>query len=121
MTDSELAASRLAANKQLCAFLARLLDPEDLGHAVTAEVRREARRQLHGGGETTPPNVPAKQTESEWGSPTAELRIHLRPSKVPGSPDVPHLQQKWVQHHIPAGKKEAIFEWRDVPQVKEAA
>ena len=25
------------------------------------------------------------------------------------------LQQKWVQHHIPAGKKEAPYEWRDIP------
>ena len=25
------------------------------------------------------------------------------------------LQQKWVQHHIPSGQKEAPFEWRDIP------
>lgn len=121
MTDSELAASRLATNNKLCAFLERLLDPEDLGHAVTPEVRREVSRLIFGGVFHLSANLPARQVKSEWGSPTAELRFHLRPSKVPGNPDVPHLQQKWVQHHIPAGKKEADFEWRDVPQVKEAA
>lgn len=52
-------------------------------------------------------------------SPTAELRIYMRPSKAPGNPDVPHLQQKWVQHHIPAGQTEAPSEWRDVPTVKD--
>lgn len=33
-------------NVQLRAFLLRLLDPEDLAHAVSAEVRREALRLL---------------------------------------------------------------------------
>ena len=43
MTPIELAAERLAAhNVQLRTFLLRLLDPEDLGHAVTAEVRQLA-------------------------------------------------------------------------------
>lgn len=46
-------------------------------------------------------------------SPTAELRF-LR-SFESGLV----LQQKWVQHHIPAGKTEAPFEWRDVHIVKE--
>lgn len=31
----------------------------------------------------------------------------------------PTLQQKWVAHHIHAGKTEADWEWRDVPTVKE--
>jgi hypothetical protein len=39
----ELAAERLADhNVRLRSFLLRLLDPEDLGHAVTDEVRRLA-------------------------------------------------------------------------------
>ena len=43
MSPIELAAQRLAAhNVQLRAFLLRLLDPEDLGHAVTGEVRQLA-------------------------------------------------------------------------------
>lgn len=43
MTPIELAAERLAAhNVQLRTFLLRLLDPEDLGHAVTNEVRQLA-------------------------------------------------------------------------------
>lgn len=43
MTPLELAAERLAAhNVQLRTFLLRLLDPEDLGHAVTPEVRQLA-------------------------------------------------------------------------------
>lgn len=52
-------------------------------------------------------------------SPTSEMRILLRPSKVPWFPLVPYVQQKWVQHHIPAGKTEAPFEWRDVHIVEE--
>jgi hypothetical protein len=45
MTPIELAAERLAAhNVALRTFLLRLLEPEDLGHAVTQEVRDEARR-----------------------------------------------------------------------------
>jgi len=33
-------------NTQLRAFLLRLTDPDDLGHAVSAEVRQEALRVL---------------------------------------------------------------------------
>ena len=51
-------------------------------------------------------------------SPTTELRILMRPSKVPGAPLAPYLQQKWVHHHIPAGQTEAATEWRDVPVVE---
>jgi hypothetical protein len=41
----ELAAERLADhNVVLRTFLLRLLDPDDLGYAVTQEVREEARR-----------------------------------------------------------------------------
>ncbi len=46
MTDIEtlrLAAERIAAhNVALRSFLLRLLDPEDLGHAVSQEVRQKA-------------------------------------------------------------------------------
>lgn len=47
-------------------------------------------------------------------SPTAELRWVEQHYTVP-----PVLQQKWVQHHVPAGQTEAPFEWRDLPTVKE--
>lgn len=55
-------------------------------------------------------------------SPTAELRLVRR--LVPLKFDRGHayadvLQQKWVQHHIPAGETQAPFEWRDVPLVGE--
>ena len=59
-------------------------------------------------------------------SPTAELRWTTYPCGWPqgtNAPEIPVtktiLQQKWVQHHIPAGKTEAEFEWRDVETVKE--
>ena len=46
MTDVEImraAAERITAhNVALRSFLLRLLDPEDLGHAVTPEVRQKA-------------------------------------------------------------------------------
>jgi hypothetical protein len=46
MTDIETmraAAERIAAyNVALRSFILRLLDPEDLGHAVSAEVRQKA-------------------------------------------------------------------------------
>ena len=46
MTDVEImraAAERITAhNVALRSFLLRLLDPEDLGHAVTLEVRQKA-------------------------------------------------------------------------------
>lgn len=42
-TPTELAAERITDhNIRLRSFLLRLLDPEDLGHAVTNEVRRLA-------------------------------------------------------------------------------
>lgn len=42
-TPADLAAERIADhNIRLRSFLLRLLDPEDLGHAVTNEVRRLA-------------------------------------------------------------------------------
>lgn len=48
-------------------------------------------------------------------SPTTELRW-----VQPNHPAfMPKLQQKWVAHHIPAGKSAADFEWRDVETVKE--
>lgn len=44
-TPTDLAAERLADhNVRLRSFLLRLLDPEDLGLAVTQEVRDEARK-----------------------------------------------------------------------------
>lgn len=54
-------------------------------------------------------------------SPTAELRFVERVCPITPwtSTVVMVLQQKWVAHHIPAGKTEAEFEWRDVPTVKE--
>lgn len=42
-------------------------------------------------------------------APTAELRWAAGPGGAPV------LQQRWVQHHIPAGATEAPSEWRDVP------
>jgi hypothetical protein len=46
-TPLALAARAIAMrNVTLRIFLLRLLDPEDLGHAVTAEVRHEALRLL---------------------------------------------------------------------------
>jgi hypothetical protein len=48
-------------------------------------------------------------------SPTAELRFVER---YVGNNDTRLiLQQKWVQHHIPAGETQAPHEWRDVPLV----
>lgn len=38
-----------ARGAALSAFVARMLDPEDLGHAVTAEVRQAARTALDAG------------------------------------------------------------------------
>jgi hypothetical protein len=53
-------------------------------------------------------------------SPTAELRWAKCPQRfVDGRLTRLVLQQKWVQHHVPAGMTEAPFEWRDVPTVKE--
>lgn len=55
-------------------------------------------------------------------APTAELRLVRRETKTPWEPYYALrfvLQQKWVQHHIPAGMTEAPFEWRDVPVVDE--
>lgn len=56
-------------------------------------------------------------------TPTAELRWVLRHTPSPFENDgeilSSFLQQKWVQHHIPAGQTEAPFEWRDVPVVDE--
>ena len=43
-------------------------------------------------------------------SPTMELRFVQRENRL-------ILQQKWVQHHIPAGETQAPHEWRDVPLV----
>ena len=53
-------------------------------------------------------------------SPTAELRLVERvcPTTSWTSTFVMVLQQKWVQHYIPAGKTEADWEWRDVPLCK---
>lgn len=58
-------------------------------------------------------------------SPTAELRfinrvvpaLEFRGHILKGSVRI--LQQKWVQHHIPADQNSAPFEWRDVPVVEE--
>lgn len=50
-------------------------------------------------------------------SPTAELRFLIQ---WVGIQEIHTLQQKWVQHHIPAGETSAPFEWRDVPIVKES-
>ena len=52
-------------------------------------------------------------------SPTAELRWVDRFEPYPACKQYEVLQQKWVAHHIPAGKTEADFEWRDVETVKE--
>ena len=56
-------------------------------------------------------------------SPTTELRFLRKEFSAPyenaGVFFVDTLQQKWVAHHIPAGKTEAEFEWRDVETVKE--
>ena len=41
-------------------------------------------------------------------SPTNELRWVQRAEQLT-------LQQKWRQHHVPAGMTEAPSEWRDVP------
>jgi hypothetical protein len=49
-------------------------------------------------------------------SPTGEHR-YLKNKQAPELP--PRHQQKWVQHHIPAGKTEAPYEWRDVPIVED--
>ena len=53
-------------------------------------------------------------------SPTAELKWVSRLNQDYGSVGyglrVWVLQQKWVQHHIPAGLTEAPYEWRDVPK-----
>lgn len=52
IADSDVIALRRAAeriadhNVQLRTFLLRLLDPEDLGHAVTLEVRQKAQSLL---------------------------------------------------------------------------
>ena len=57
MTDERIMLEKLVAveraaqsiagrNIQLRAFLLRLLDPDDLGHAVSAEVRRKAHAML---------------------------------------------------------------------------
>jgi len=53
--------------------------------------------------------------------PTAELRFFTRLAVREGEQRLYErvLQQKWVQHHIPAGMAEAPFEWRDVETVKE--
>ena len=53
-------------------------------------------------------------------SPTAELRFvrRIEPS-AHGLRLVKVLQQKWVQHHVPAGQHQAPIEWRDVPLVEE--
>lgn len=48
-------------------------------------------------------------------SPTAELRYVMRDETGWSIGVKPVLQQKWVQHHIPAGQKEAPYEWRDIP------
>lgn len=46
--DLMQAAQAIAArNVELRVFLLRLLDPEDLGHAVTQEVREEAHKLLN--------------------------------------------------------------------------
>lgn len=60
------------------------------------------------------------ETRSEM-SPTAELRFVMRPVHIDSQlvATVNALQQKWVQHHIPAGQTSASFEWRDVPLVVE--
>lgn len=48
MTDHTTAAAEAIAarNVTLRAFILRLLDPEDFGHAVTPEVRQAARAAL---------------------------------------------------------------------------
>lgn len=51
-------------------------------------------------------------------TPTSELRWAPCPGMwVDGQLTHRVLQQKWVQHHVPAGHTEAPFEWRDVPLV----
>lgn len=56
-------------------------------------------------------------------SPTAEIQYLLKehPSPFEGDGVIYEkvLQVKWVAHHIPAGKTEVEFEWRDVETVKE--
>jgi len=52
-------------------------------------------------------------------SPTAELRYVMRDETGWNVGVKPTLQQKWVAHHIPAGKTEAEFEWRDVQTMEE--
>jgi hypothetical protein len=55
-------------------------------------------------------------------SPTTELRFVVRPAQWVDGERIEArrmLQQKWVQHHIPAGESSAPFEWRDVETVKE--
>lgn len=54
-------------------------------------------------------------------APTAELRFvrRLEPITQDTARAIKVLQQKWVQHHVPAGQQQAPFEWRDVPLVEE--
>ncbi len=49
----------LRENGQLRAFIRRLTHPEDLGHAVTSEVRQLAAKVLRG--EVSPPAAPTTQ------------------------------------------------------------
>ena len=44
--EADVIARLVERNVELRAFLLRLLDPEDLGHTVTQEVRAEVRRAL---------------------------------------------------------------------------
>jgi DNA polymerase II small subunit/DNA polymerase delta subunit B len=47
MSDTDDQITRLVTrNMELRAFLLRVLDPEDLGHAVSVEVREAARQAL---------------------------------------------------------------------------
>lgn len=41
-------------------FARRFLDPEDLGHAVTREIKNAARRALYG--DQYQPNIPRQET-----------------------------------------------------------
>ncbi len=67
-----LAARAIAMrNVMLRAFLLRLLDPEDLGHAVTAEVRHEALRLL----------TPSRSTEA-----ARDVTIRNGTSTLAGNP-----------------------------------
>ena len=65
MSDIEVmrnAAERIAAhNVALRSFLLRLLDPEDLGHAVTPEVRKKASSLLSMQGICPPCNQNCQQ------------------------------------------------------------